>query len=111
VLDMIGHKNLQIRYPGDTPPLLEDALLTAARGQGEAARYTKALNPIIDDHVPLNDAGIPTIDIIGDFSRFAWWHTDADNLRLISRDSLAITLKVTRDLLNSLLGEQGAESD
>ncbi|MFP6867459.1 MAG: M28 family peptidase [Roseibacillus sp.] len=111
VLDMIGHKNLKIRYPGDTPPFLEDALLTAARRQGEAARYAKALNPIIDDHVPLNDAGIPTIDIIGDFSQFAWWHTDADNLRLISRDSLAITLKVTRGLLNSLLGEQGAGSD
>lgn len=106
VLDMIGHRNLQVRLPADTPPLLEAALLLAAKKEGEEARYTKALHPIIDDHVPLNNAGIPTIDIIGDFSQFAWWHTDGDNLNLISRESLEISLKVTRHMLEDLLTQQ-----
>ncbi|MBL47876.1 MAG: hypothetical protein CMP28_02865 [Roseibacillus sp.] len=103
VLDMIGHRNLQIRYPSDTPAFLEEILLEAARSIGAGKRYTRGLNPIMDDHVPLNNAGVPTIDVIGDFSKFSWWHTSGDNLRLISRDSLAITLQVTWEMLNSLL--------
>lgn len=103
ILDMIGHRNLKIRYPSDTPSFLENALLDAARETSSLERFRKSLNPIMDDHVPLNNAGIPTIDIIGDFSQFAWWHTEADNLRLISRDSLEITLAVTSEMLTTLL--------
>jgi Zn-dependent M28 family amino/carboxypeptidase len=107
VLDMIGHTNLRIRYPSDTPPHLEKLLQQAAHGEKATARFSRSENPIIDDHVPLNDAGIPTINLIGDFSQFAWWHTESDNLRLISEESLAISLKVTRHMLEALL--KGAE--
>lgn len=110
VLDMIGHKNLRISYPSDTPSHLEEALIDAAEAEGEASRYTKAPNPIQDDHVPLNDAGIPAIDVIGDFTKFAWWHTPADNLRIISRESLDITLRVTFRMLKSLLDENDAKN-
>ena len=103
ILDMVGHKNLKIRYPSDTPAFLEDALLDAASKAGNRDRFTKSLNPILDDHVALNNAGIPTIDVIGDFSQFAWWHTEADNLGLISRDSLEISLSVTSEMLDTLL--------
>jgi len=103
VLDMIGHRNLQIRYPSDTPAFLEEVLLDAARKAGASERYKRGLNPIMDDHMPLNNAGVPTIDVIGDFSQFSWWHTSRDNLRLISRESLGITLQVTWEMLNSLL--------
>ena len=103
ILDMIGHRDLKIRYPSDTPRFLEDALLDAARATSSSDRFTKSLNPIMDDHVALNNAGIPTIDVIGDFSQFAWWHTEADNLSLISRDSLEITLAVTSEMLAILL--------
>ena len=103
ILDMIGHRNLRIRYPSDTPAFLEDLLLKAARKAGAADRFTRGLNPIMDDHVPLNNAGIPTIDIIGDFSQFAWWHTESDNMRRISRESLEITLTVTSAVLSDLL--------
>ena len=100
---MIGHKNLRIRYPSDTPAFLEDILLKAARRVGVADRFTRGLNPIMDDHVPLNNAGIPTIDIIGDFSQFAWWHTESDNMKRISSESLEITLMVTSAVLSDLL--------
>ena len=103
ILDMIGHKNLRIRYPSDTPTFLEDILLKAARKVGVADRFTRGLNPIMDDHVPLNNAGIPTIDIIGDFSQFAWWHTESDNMKRISSESLEITLMVTSAVLSDLL--------
>ena len=103
ILDMVGHKDLKIRYPSDTPSFLEDALLDAARKTSSLDRFTRSLNPIMDDHVALNNAGIPTIDVIGDFSQFGWWHTEADNLRRISRDSLEITLALTSEMLTALL--------
>ena len=74
-------------------------------------RYAQRDGLILDDHVPLNDAGIPTIDIIGDFTRFGWWHTDSDNLRVISKESLGITLKVTRRMLEELLSAPATSSE
>ncbi len=105
ILDMVGHRNLSIRYPSDTPPFLEQALLKAARNADAEHRFKKALNPILDDHVPLNNAGIPTLDIIGDFSQFGWWHTEGDNLKRISPESLDISLRVASEILDDLLKE------
>ena len=43
---------------------------------------------MIDDHTPLNEIGIPTIDVI-DFS-FPWWHTAEDTMDKLSAQSLQI---------------------
>ena len=59
--------------------------------------------PVIDDHIPLNNAGIPTIDLIGDFASSNWWHTSRDNLELISPESLDISIRVVRGMLLELL--------
>jgi glutaminyl-peptide cyclotransferase len=49
----------------------------------------KSGSKIIDDHVPLLEEGIPTIDIIDDFiNRFKYWHTTEDNITHISSDTL-----------------------
>jgi hypothetical protein len=42
---------------------------------------------VFDDHVPLLDAGLPAADIID--IDYAAWHTAADDLRAVSRVSLA----------------------
>ncbi len=103
VLDMIGHTDLNIRLPSDTPPHLRDAVMAAARSEGVENHFGMAPGPIIDDHVPLNFAGIPAVDIIGDFTRKSWWHTPADNLKIISPHSLEISMRVTSRLLENLL--------
>ncbi len=103
VLDMIGHEDLSIRLPSDTPPHLKDAVMAAARGEKVDHLFGMAPGPIIDDHVPLNFAGIPTVDIIGDFSRKGWWHTPADNLKIVSADSLDISIRVTLRVLDDLM--------
>ncbi len=105
LLDMIGHENLSIRLPSDTPPHLKEALLAAARAEGVESHFGMAPGPIIDDHVPLNFAGIPTVDMIGDFTRSGWWHTPGDNLKIISADSLDISMRVTLRMLDELLGK------
>jgi hypothetical protein len=104
LLDMIGHENLSIRLPSDTPTQLKDAVLAAAKAEGAEKRFGMAAGPIIDDHVPLNFAGIPTVDIIGDFSRSGWWHKPGDNLKIISAESLDISIRVTLRVLDGRLG-------
>lgn len=103
VLDMIGHRNLSIRIPSDTPEALATTLFDSARALGFARHFGTAPGPIIDDHVPLQLAGVPSIDIIGDFSRGGWWHTPKDNLHLLSEESLEISIRVTLEMLRRLL--------
>ena len=52
---------------------------------------------IEDDHIPLNQAGIPTIDII-DFD-FAAWHTHADDLTAVSVRGLEAVGTVLTELI------------
>ena len=59
---------------------------------------------IIDDHVPLNEIGIPTIDIID--LDFQPWHTAGDTLDQVSSDSLRIVGSTTLLLIEKyLLGD------
>jgi glutaminyl-peptide cyclotransferase len=103
LLDMIGHKDLSIRLPSDTPADLKESVFAAARAEGVEGYFGMAPGPIIDDHVPLNHAGIPTVDIIGDFTRRGWWHTPGDNLKIISPESLDISIRVTLRMLDERL--------
>lgn len=103
LLDMIGHKDLAIRLPSDTPESLREAVLAAAKKERAGKFFGVARGPITDDHVPLNRAGIPTVDIIGDFGSRRWWHTTADSIQNISPESLDVSIRVTLRLLDGLL--------
>ena len=103
ILDMIGHRDLAISLPSDSPDHLVKRLQAAAKAEEASERYTIAEGPILDDHVPLNNAGIPTLDIIGDFARTNWWHTKRDDLAHLSQDSIALSQRVTTRLVQDLL--------
>jgi hypothetical protein len=103
LLDMIGHKNLNIALPSDTPEPLRAAVMAAAKKEGAASHFGMAPGPIIDDHTPLNLAGIPTVDIIGNFTASGWWHTSGDSLELISPESLDLSIRVTLRVLRDRL--------
>jgi len=103
LLDMIGHKDLSIRIPSDSPKHLAELMFSAAKRNGVASRFGTASGPIMDDHVPLNLVGIPTLDIIGDFANKSWWHTSGDNASIISPESLGISIGVVLRMLDELL--------
>lgn len=113
LLDMVGHKDLKIELPLDTPEPLLKAILAAAKAEGAADHFATAPGPITDDHVPLNLAGIPTADVIGRFAigvgsngqgiYAPWWHTTGDSLELISQESLDISIRVTLNVLRGQL--------
>ena len=103
LLDMVGHKDLSIKIPSDSPSRLVDIMKEAAEETGHSKHFGMAAGPILDDHVPLNQVGIPTIDLIGDFQSSDWWHTPKDNIDLISEESLEITRQVVTVMIRELL--------
>jgi hypothetical protein len=90
VLDMVGGKNLELkREPYSeklAPKLLDDVWEVAAQLDARSFREDFG-REVLDDHLPLNDAGIPTIDII-DFE-YPHWHTAGDVPENCSPASLA----------------------
>jgi len=79
VLDMIGDRNLQIDQEENSvslqPGLVREVWTVARRLQASAFR-SRVGRGVLDDHLPLNNAGIPAIDII-DFD-YPHWHTAQD---------------------------------
>lgn len=92
LFDMIGDKSLQITLSPDSPIDLAHHIFAAADAVGQRAHFTYFGGGITDDHTPLNEIGIPVIDLI-DFN-FPAWHTAEDTLDKISAESLEIVGRV-----------------
>jgi len=91
LFDMIGHKNLQIPIEENSqvaaPDVVDRFWGTAERmGYGHIFVRTPT-GGVTDDHVPLIDAGIRTIDVI-DLSNYPYWHTMQDTPDKESAQSL-----------------------
>lgn len=91
--DMIGDKDLTITLPPDSPSHLIQGILAAATELKVREYFGFSEQAIWDDHVPLNQAGVPTIDII-DF-KYPSWHTADDTLDKLSPASLQTVGAVT----------------
>ena len=95
LFDMVGDRDLEIwdeansaqRATNLVELVHEGAAATRARHFKHAVRYT-----LIDDHIPLLDAGMPAVDII-DFD-YAAWHTSRDLPDQVSAESLAEVSRV-----------------
>ncbi len=79
VLDMVGDRDLKIDQEENSvnlaPGLVRDVWAVAHRLKATAFRQ-RVGSAVLDDHLPLNNAGIPAIDII-DFD-YPYWHTSQD---------------------------------
>ena len=88
LFDMVGDRSLGITFPANTPAAMARDLFAAAEALKLRKYFSYLDRDLIDDHVPLNAIGIPTIDII-DFD-YPWWHTADDTMDKISAQSLQI---------------------
>lgn len=107
-LDMIGDKNLEIQRENNSEtnaPGLTDRIFTTARLLGIRQFVDEHVGGIYDDHMPLNKAGIPAVDLI-DFNypdeSNRYWHTMEDTTDKCSPESLEAVGTV---LLNILYGQ------
>ena len=90
LLDMIGDKDLHIELAENSTPALAELVLTAAKSLGHANGFSAGSTPMIDDHYPFLQAGIPAVDLI-DFSfgpDNCYWHTKEDTMDKISAESM-----------------------
>jgi len=88
VFDMVGDRSLDVTLPADSPSEMARDIFAAAEALKLRDYFTYLDREMIDDHSPLNAAGIPTIDVI-DFD-YPWWHTAGDTIDKISARSLQI---------------------
>jgi len=109
LLDMVGDKKLTIyREPNSEryAKVVNDRIFRAARElcyirTGHGSGFVNSLYSIAldDDHIPLNNAGIPTADLI-DFD-YPAWHTLGDTVDACSSESLKIVGRVVLQALRS----------
>jgi hypothetical protein len=87
VLDMVGDRNQQFYYEKNSDPALSKTLWDIADRLGYGDQFIPVPKwPIVDDHIPFIEQGIPAVDVI-DFD-YPPWHTTGDTLDKISADSL-----------------------
>ncbi len=90
VLDMVGGKDMKIKREPNSlqfAPERVREVWAVARQLGAGSFVNEIGREVLDDHLPLNDAGIPTIDLI-DFD-YPYWHTIDDVPENCSAESLA----------------------
>ncbi len=93
LLDMVGDRSLNITLPPDSPTEMARSIFASAEALNLRKHFTYFDRDIMDDHTPLNEAGIPTIDLI-DFD-YPPWHTPDDTIDKLSAESLRTVGAVT----------------
>jgi glutaminyl-peptide cyclotransferase len=90
LLDMVGGRDLQIKREPNSlnfaPELVREVWAVARQLDAKSFRSDIG-REVLDDHLPLNDAGIPAIDLI-DFD-YPYWHKADDLPENCSAESLA----------------------
>lgn len=96
LLDMIGYRNIRFpreKYSEEAAPYLNDIIWGNAKAAGLQEYFPNTIGQrIIDDHVPLIEAGIPMVNIIS--FNYPYWHTLEDTPDKCSPQSLKIVGEV-----------------
>jgi Peptidase family M28 len=87
LLDFVGDRDLRIPREAGSSRALWQRLRKAAREVGTTETFPPDVQPpVLDDHIPFIEKGVPAIDLI-DFD-FDCFHSTCDNLVAVSEASL-----------------------
>ena len=100
LFDMVGDKSLDITLPPNSPRKITEGMFAAADALKLREYFTYFDQDVTDDHSPLNEIGIPVIDLI-DF-HYPPWHTAEDTMDKLSPQSLQIVGSVASYYLSEL---------
>jgi glutaminyl-peptide cyclotransferase len=103
-IDMIGDKNLDLVYDGNSTASLRELVWQSADRLGFQANFPRSPNEIGDDHQPFLRAGIKAVDII-DFDygpNNSWWHNDKDTMDKLNANSFRIIGTVVQAVIPQL---------
>jgi glutaminyl-peptide cyclotransferase len=101
LLDFVGDRNLSIPRETNSNEDLWRRLRAAARRVGAGPVFPNEISgPVLDDHIPFQDAGVPSIDLI-DFD-FPCFHRRCDNMTAVSQRSVNAVGETIYELLRTL---------
>jgi hypothetical protein len=112
LLDMVGGKGARFHreyFSQRNAGAIVDKVWNTAKALGHDSSFIDAVGgAITDDHIPVNEAGIPCIDIIECYNEQTGafnptWHTTADNLDNIDTTTLSA---VGSTLINVIYNER-----
>lgn len=97
VIDLIGDSRYGYYYNPEAPPSIAEAVTRVAAETG--MKLSRPPGPIIDDHVPLQNTGLPCLHLIGDFMNMPYWHKPGDTMEVIDAKALEQTGRTTLKFL------------
>jgi glutaminyl-peptide cyclotransferase len=101
LLDLVGDRDLAIpRERGSNKKLWAKLRQSARRVNAQDVFPARSRGAILDDHVPFNKAGVPSIDVID--LDFPCWHKNCDRLSAVSPQSLDRVGETVYELLRAL---------
>ena len=103
-LDMVGARNKTIAIPlMDTDAVMLQEYEKAITELGfSERRWTVHHGSYMDDHTPFLEAGVHSLNLITDFLRGGWWHTEKDAMDRICPNSLRESGEMTLQLIRQL---------
>ncbi len=110
LLDMVGDADARFPREGnsvESDEALVDLIWQHAEQRGMSDHFVELQRPVMDDHLPFIDVGVPSIDII-DFARPGtsfppYWHTLGDDMSNIDPDMLGDMAALLFDVLQDPL--------
>nr|WP_226894689.1 M28 family peptidase [Luteolibacter marinus] len=93
VLDLVGDSSHGFYYNIEATDAIAAAVEKAAADSEFKLR--RSPGPILDDHVPLQNTGLPCLHIIGDFMNMPYWHQEGDTIEVIDAAALEKTGRTT----------------
>lgn len=97
VIDLIGDSRYGYYYNPEAPPSFAATIEKVAAETG--MKLARPPGPIIDDHVPLQNTGLPCLHLIGDFMNMPYWHQPGDTMEVIDVKALDQTGRTTLKFL------------
>lgn len=101
VLDLVGDDAHDFYYNPETPQPFATAVEAAARDSG-LMKLRRSPQPILDDHIPLQETGLPCLHLIGDFMNMPYWHQPGDTMEVIDADALKKIGRTTLRFLSAV---------
>jgi Zn-dependent M28 family amino/carboxypeptidase len=100
--DIVGGRNPAFKRESTSTKWLVDLVWEAARKLGYANAFVEDSAEVQDDHDPFLRRGVPSADVINDFTASGYWHTPQDTLDKISPKTLGIVGHVFLESLKEL---------
>jgi len=88
--DIVGGRKARFLRETSSTPALVDLVWNTAAKLGYSAILINESAGAQDDHDSFLKRGVPSVDVIGDFTNNGYWHTPQDSLDKISAKTLAI---------------------